>query len=77
MAKQMDPDDLNAKRIVTVFGETGFLGRWIVKRLLERGFTVRAASRHPRRGMILFPRRLVDSSTQGGPLAGICSATLW
>ncbi|TIN26427.1 MAG: hypothetical protein E5Y19_13720 [Mesorhizobium sp.] len=75
----MDPDDLNAERIVTVFGGTGFLGRRIVKRVLERGFTVRAASRHPRRGMILFQQRLVEcsSSTQGGPLAGICFATLW
>jgi NADH dehydrogenase len=45
----MDPDDLNKERIVTVFGGTGFLGRRIVKRLLERGFTVRAASRHPAR----------------------------
>ncbi|RWC45930.1 MAG: complex I NDUFA9 subunit family protein [Mesorhizobium sp.] len=45
----MDPADLNMERIVTVFGGTGFLGRRIVKRLLERGFTVRAASRHPAR----------------------------
>ncbi|TIX78177.1 MAG: NAD-dependent epimerase/dehydratase family protein, partial [Mesorhizobium sp.] len=45
----MDPDDLNTERIATVFGGTGFLGRRIVKRLLERGFTVRAASRHPAR----------------------------
>ncbi|RWC59164.1 MAG: complex I NDUFA9 subunit family protein [Mesorhizobium sp.] len=45
----MGPADLNMERIVTVFGGTGFLGRRIVKRLLERGFTVRAASRHPAR----------------------------
>ncbi|MER9305389.1 complex I NDUFA9 subunit family protein [Mesorhizobium sp. M0293] len=50
----MDPADLNVERIVTVFGGTGFLGRRIVKRLLERGFTVRAASRHPARVVPVF-----------------------
>ena len=37
-------------RIVTVFGGTGFVGRRIVLRLRERGFSVRIASRHPARG---------------------------
>jgi uncharacterized protein YbjT (DUF2867 family) len=46
--------DRNAKRVVTVFGGTGFLGRRIVKRLLEKDFTVRAASRHPDRVASLF-----------------------
>jgi uncharacterized protein YbjT (DUF2867 family) len=46
--------DRNRERIVTVFGGTGFLGRRIVKRLLERDFTVRAASRHPARVATLF-----------------------
>ena len=32
-----------------VFGGTGFLGRWVVQRLLGRGFRVRVASRHPER----------------------------
>lgn len=41
-------------RIVTVFGGTGFLGGRIVKRLLAKGFYVRAASRHPRRAARLF-----------------------
>jgi uncharacterized protein YbjT (DUF2867 family) len=34
-------------RTVTVFGGTGFLGRRIVRRLRDRGFPVRIASRHP------------------------------
>ena len=42
------------ERIVTVFGGTGFLGRRIVTRLLEKDFTVRAASRHPDRVPALF-----------------------
>jgi hypothetical protein len=35
--------------LITVFGGTGFLGRRIVRHLLDHGFPVRAASRHPER----------------------------
>ncbi|GAB2788529.1 complex I NDUFA9 subunit family protein [Halomonas shantousis] len=38
-----------AKRIVTVFGGTGFLGRCIVRRLADAGITVRIAARHSHR----------------------------
>jgi NADH dehydrogenase len=41
-------------RIVVVFGGTGFLGRCVVRKLRQREFSVRAASRHPRRGRELF-----------------------
>ncbi|MER8953104.1 NAD(P)H-binding protein [Mesorhizobium sp. M0833] len=80
MARQMDPDDLNPERIVTVFGGTGFLGRRIVKRLLERGFTVRAASRHPARVALVFSSitrmpeavdaDITDASSIGSAIAG-------
>ncbi len=41
---------MNARRrCVTVFGGTGFLGRHIVRRLVERGIRVRVATRHPDR----------------------------
>ena len=36
-------------RTITVFGGTGFLGRRIVRRLRDRAFPVRIASRHPDR----------------------------
>jgi uncharacterized protein YbjT (DUF2867 family) len=39
----------------TVFGGTGFLGRRIVRHLHEAGFIVRIASRHPERGLSMFP----------------------
>jgi uncharacterized protein YbjT (DUF2867 family) len=43
-------------RVVTVFGGTGFLGRRVVRRLRDDRFSVRIASRHPRRGSPLFGR---------------------
>src|SRR5215204_201448 len=42
------------ERTVTVFGGTGFLGRRVVRRLRNHGFSVRIASRHPKRGHELF-----------------------
>ena len=45
---------LRARRLITVFGGTGFLGRRVVKRLLEREFDVRAVSRHPQRTTSMF-----------------------
>ena len=41
-------------RTVTVFGGTGFLGRRVVRHLLNREFSVRIASRHPDRSHRLF-----------------------
>jgi uncharacterized protein YbjT (DUF2867 family) len=41
-------------RTVTVFGGTGFLGRRIVSRLLDHGFAVRIAARHPARSRGIF-----------------------
>jgi uncharacterized protein YbjT (DUF2867 family) len=38
------------EREVVVFGGTGFLGRRVVRRLHEKGFCVRIASRHPQQG---------------------------
>src|SRR5215207_6053639 len=42
------------RRLVTVFGATGFLGRRIVRHFLHDGFAVRAASRHPERTASIF-----------------------
>ena len=41
-------------QIVTVLGGTGFLGRRIVAHLLDLGFTVRIAARHPDRARRMF-----------------------
>jgi len=42
------------KRTVTVFGGTGFLGRHAVRRLLDAGFAVRIAVRHPEHAAEIF-----------------------
>lgn len=42
-------------RLVTVFGGSGFLGRYIVKRLAESGARVRVAIRRPEEGLFLKP----------------------
>lgn len=44
-----------ADRPIAVFGGTGFLGRRVVRRLLEAGLSVRVASRHPQQATALFP----------------------
>src|SRR5215211_127532 len=44
----------NNERTVTVFGGTGFLGRRVARHLLEHGFSIRIASRHPDRAHELF-----------------------
>ena len=42
-------------RIVTVFGGSGFLGRHLIKRLVAKGVTVRAAVRHMDHAIFLKP----------------------
>jgi uncharacterized protein YbjT (DUF2867 family) len=42
-------------RRATVFGGTGFIGRYIVKRLAQRGTTLTVVGRHARRGNYLQP----------------------
>jgi NADH dehydrogenase len=46
---------------VTVFGGTGFLGRRVVQRLLERDFSVRVAARHPEHAAALFPEVQIEA----------------
>lgn len=42
-------------KIVTVFGGSGFLGRYLVKRLAESGARIRVAIRRPDEGLFLKP----------------------
>jgi NADH dehydrogenase len=43
------------RRVVTVFGASGFIGRALVRKLTERGYVVRAAVRDPVAAEILRP----------------------
>ncbi|MDD3443980.1 MAG: complex I NDUFA9 subunit family protein [Zavarzinia sp.] len=44
-----------ADRLVTVFGGSGFLGRYVVKRLAKKGWRVRVAVRRPQEAGFLRP----------------------
>ncbi|MEQ8193648.1 MAG: complex I NDUFA9 subunit family protein [Rhodospirillales bacterium] len=44
-----------ARRVVTVFGGSGFLGRHLIKRLVARNMTVRVAVRHMDHAIFLKP----------------------
>jgi uncharacterized protein YbjT (DUF2867 family) len=43
------------RRVATVFGGSGFIGRYVVKRLAQRGFIVRVAVRDPEAALFLKP----------------------
>lgn len=44
-----------SRRIITVFGGSGFIGRHLVQRLAHEGWTVRVAVRDPEDAMFLMP----------------------
>lgn len=46
---------MQQQRSVTVFGGSGFVGRYVVARLAARGWTVRVAVRRPRQAEFLKP----------------------
>jgi nucleoside-diphosphate-sugar epimerase len=39
--------DLNGRKVATVFGGHGFIGRYVVERLAKQDWVVRVASRRP------------------------------
>ena len=45
------------RSVATVFGGSGFIGRYIVKRLAHKGFVVRVAVRDTERALFLKPMR--------------------
>ncbi len=51
----MGSERVKVGRTVTVFGGSGFIGRYVVARLADRGWTIRVAVRNPRRANFLRP----------------------
>jgi NADH dehydrogenase len=43
------------RRVATIFGGSGFIGRYVVKRLAQQGFIVRVPSRDPEGALFLKP----------------------
>ena len=58
------------RRVATVFGGSGFIGRYVVKRLAQQGYIVRVPSRDPEGALFLKP---MGSVGQVVPL--YCSVT--
>jgi uncharacterized protein YbjT (DUF2867 family) len=72
-------EERQVERKVVVFGGTGFLGRRIVQHLLDHGYAVRVASRHPERGQAIFsanPSRLELVEADIGEDASVRRAVL-
>jgi NADH dehydrogenase len=47
------------RRVATVFGGSGFIGRYVVKRLAQEGYVVRVPSRDPEGALFLKPMGMV------------------
>src|SRR3546814_14833508 len=69
-------EDESMKAVVTVFGGSGFLGRRVLRRLLESGFAVRVATRHPqpsdRPGLTQVAADAYDECAVAAAAAGAC-----
>ncbi len=46
---------MQTRKLATIFGGSGFIGRYVVKRLASKGYVVRAAGRNVEAAMVLRP----------------------
>ena len=76
MANQPGRNDTAAENVVTVFGGTGFLGRRIVNRLLDKSFAVRAVSRHPHKDKVDIASGSTPQRVEGDILNSSSLATI-
>src|SRR6202008_1558725 len=68
------------RRVATVFGGSGFIGRYVVKRLAQQGYTVRLPSRDPEGALFLKPMgavgQVVPLYASVGSEATVCRAVV-
>ncbi len=55
MSASISGSELKAGDLVTVFGGSGFVGRYLVRALAEKGYRVRVAVRRPNQALFLKP----------------------
>jgi uncharacterized protein YbjT (DUF2867 family) len=46
---------MQTRKVATVFGGAGFIGRYLVPHLVRQGYVIRVAGRDPERGALLKP----------------------
>jgi uncharacterized protein YbjT (DUF2867 family) len=64
------------RSVATVFGGSGFIGRYVVKRLAQRGFVVRVAVRDPVHAYFLRPMGVVGQIVPlGAPISDEAAVT--
>jgi uncharacterized protein YbjT (DUF2867 family) len=54
-AEAQEISGMATRKVATVFGGSGFIGRYVVKRLAQRGYVVRVAVRDPEAALFLKP----------------------
>jgi uncharacterized protein YbjT (DUF2867 family) len=54
-ARHAEENGMDTRSVATVFGGSGFIGRYVVRRLAQRGFTVRVAVRDTNAASFLRP----------------------
>jgi len=82
----MGSEPVKVGKTAVVFGGSGFIGRYVVKRLADRGWTVRVAVRNPRRATFLKPlgnvgqivpiRTRLQNAEEVGAAVGGCDAVV-
>ena len=58
-------------KLVTIFGGSGFVGRYIARRMAKAGWRVRVAVRRPNEAILLNPTAQLVRSNQSAATSGM------